>query len=100
MIDLPIVKISQRELQDKFNRNDGGSPLRMDSLRKECTYDQPAHPRSGQVAGARSRIDKFFDGDQLVIVVHYFLKPDGTLGWSGKYDPKKLLISGVLYWSQ
>ena len=33
------------------------------------------------------------------MVLHYFKKPDGELGGCGKYDPKKLLVDGVLYWA-
>ncbi len=95
----PLIRISQRELQDKFNRNDGGYPEQMNDLRKVCSYDEPAHPNSGQVPHTRSQIDKFFDGGTLVLGVHYFKRPDGKLGGSGKYDPKKLLVDGVLYWT-
>jgi hypothetical protein len=100
MIDIPVIRISQRELQDKFNANEGGYPQRMNELRKVCSYDQPASPRSRQPHGTRSRIDKFYDGETLVMVVHYFRKPDGTLGAWGRYDPKKLLVDGVLYWTK
>jgi hypothetical protein len=47
MIEVRTVRMSRRELKDKFNTNEGGYPNR-------------------------------------------FVKPDGTLAGSGKYDPKKL----------
>lgn len=34
---------------------------------------------------------------QEVARVHQYLQPDGTLGASGKPDPKRLLQGGVLY---
>ena len=77
MKGIPIIRISQRELQDKFNRNDGGYPEQMNDLCKVCSYDEPAHPNSGQVPHTRSQIDKFFDGGTLVLGVHYFKRPDG-----------------------
>jgi hypothetical protein len=100
MIGIPVRMVSQRELQDKFNANEGGYPQRMNELRKVCSYDELAHPKSRQIRGTRSKVDKFYDGNTLVLVVHYFRKPDGTLGGSGRYDPKKLLVNGVLYWAQ
>jgi hypothetical protein len=40
----------------------------------------------------------YFDGDgQRVAVVHQYLRTDGTLGASGRPDPKRLLEGGVLY---
>lgn len=29
--------------------------------------------------------------------VHQYLRPDGTLGASGKPDPKPLMVNGVVY---
>jgi hypothetical protein len=57
-----------------------------EAIRREC--------------GTLSNVDKYYDLDQLVMVVHYFRRPDGSLGGSGKYDPKKLLVDGVLYWTE
>ena len=96
---IPTVRITERELQNKFNADEGGYPSRMNELRKVNTYDELANPRSGQPRGTRSKIDKYYDQDQLVIVVHYFSRPDGSLGGCGKYDPKKLLVDGVLYYA-
>lgn len=62
-----------------------------------CTYDQPASPKSHQVPGTRSKIYKYFDGYDPVMVLHCFERPDGTLGGSGKMDPKRLLVNGVVY---
>jgi hypothetical protein len=32
------------------------------------------------------------------MVVHRYLLPDGTMGASGQFDPKMLLIDGILYY--
>ena len=34
---------------------------------------------------------------QRVMTLQYFLRPDGTLGASGKLDPKELLVGNVMY---
>jgi len=31
------------------------------------------------------------------MTLHYFLKPDGTLGGSGKMGPKELLVDDTIY---
>jgi hypothetical protein len=37
------------------------------------------------------------DGNE-VARVHQYLRPDGTIGASGKPDPKRLLDGGILYY--
>jgi hypothetical protein len=95
---IPIVRISKRELQGKFNRNEGGYPARIGELRCERIYDEPASPKSNQLPGTRSVIDKYYDGADPVMWLHSFIKPDGRLGASGKPDPKRLLAGGVMYY--
>lgn len=79
------VKIPCNELQDKFNRNEGGYPQRIRELREECTYDRPAHPKSGQPPGTRSKFYKYFDGDNVVMCLQCFVLPSGELG-AGQED--------------
>ncbi len=62
----------------------------MHVLTKKNTYDKAASRYSNQAPGARSKIDKYFDGPQLVIVVHCFINPDGSLGGCGKLIPRSL----------
>jgi len=45
-----------------------------------------------------SQVVKFYSGaDELILVVHQFIRPDGTLGASGLPDPKMILFEGVEY---
>lgn len=97
MNKFPKVRISETALQGKFNRNEGGYPSKISTLRTRRLYDKPAHPSSKQVPGTRSIVDAYYDGSQLVMVLHHFLKPDGTLGASGKLDPKQLLVNDTMY---
>ncbi len=32
------------------------------------------------------------------MALHFFLKVDGSLGASGKFDPKILMVNGILYY--
>jgi hypothetical protein len=93
----PRIRITKRELQDKFNKNEGGYPARLSSLRKERTYCEDAHPNSNQVPGTKSIIEVYYDGEVSVAAVHFFLQPDGQLGASGKLDPQYLVVDGVRY---
>lgn len=58
----------------------------------------PSPPRAGLPFCTRSQIIAYLDakGDE-VGMAHRYLKPDGTLGASGRPDPKRLLVDGVLY---
>ena len=43
--------------------------------------------------GTRSQTVRYYDSNgQWVVVVHQYLRPDGTLGASGKQDPKRLRV--------
>jgi len=46
----------------------------------------------------RSQMLSYFDQDSNEVArVHQYLRPDGTIGASGRPDPKRLLDGGVLY---
>jgi hypothetical protein len=94
----PAIRIPSYELQGKFNRNEGGYPARVNELASVCVHDELAHSRSGQPPGTRSKVYKYFEKDgSTVMVLHCFELPSGKLGASGKMDPKRLLVEGVIY---
>ena len=46
----------------------------------------------------QSQMVSFLDSDNNEIArVHQYLRPDGTIGASGKPDPKRLLEGNILY---
>ena len=94
----PKVRISERDLQNKFNHGEGGLRDRMDELEILCDYDEPASPSSKQDPGTRSKLFKFRENGITVMALHFFLKVDGSLGASGKFDPKILMVNGILYY--
>lgn len=53
--------------------------------------------RSGEPFCTTSELVYYFEGDGKVAEVHRYLRPDGTIGGSGRPDPKALLRAGVLY---
>jgi hypothetical protein len=98
MSNAPRVRIPETELRNKFNRNEGGYPDQISSLRKRNIYNELASAKSNQVAGTRSIVDMYYNqAGERVMTLQYFLKPDGTLGASGKLDPKELLVDGIMY---
>ena len=48
-------------------------------------------PRSlpSEPPGTLSQVLEYYDADgQMLVLVHQYLRPDGTIGASGKPDPK------------
>jgi hypothetical protein len=90
-------RISERDLQNKFRSDEAGYATRWNELEMACTYDAPAHPDSGQAPGTRSKLLRFRENGHTVMLLHFFLRPDGSLGASGKFDPKLLMVNGVQF---
>ena len=63
----------------------------------------PPAPKYGEPQGTLSQMVEYWapahDGATMeqVALIHRFLRPDGTLGASGKPDPKRVLYDGTLY---
>ena len=70
----------------------------MDELQIFCDYDEPASPASNQDPGTRSKLFKFRENGITVMTLHFYLKTDGSLGASGKFDPKSLMVNGILFY--
>ncbi len=57
------------------------------------------HPEmKGEPPGTRSQLIRYLDQKgSWVVEVHQYLRPDGTLGASGRPDPKRLRLGGIIY---
>ena len=59
----------------------------------------PAPEKSRQPYCTRSQIIAYVDADNNeAALVHQYLRPDGTLGASGKPDPKRMTVGDVIYY--
>lgn len=87
----PPQRISQQEMRHRFNA--GGYWQRvLDEEWVGMVYDShapgPNAPKDLQ-EGSQSQEVHYFDRSlQRMAIVHQYLQPDGTLGASGKPDPK------------
>lgn len=60
--------------------------------------ERQASSSANQLPGTRSQMISYRDSqDKEIARVHQYLKTDGTLGASGKPDPKRLLINDTLF---
>jgi hypothetical protein len=58
----------------------------------------PALLLAGEPLGTRSQQVSYYNAQGTEIArVHQYLRPDGSIGLSGKPDPKRLFENGVLY---
>jgi len=96
---LRLQKVSQIELRRIFNEESYASRIAAGAyFEKLIREGHPSPPRSNEPPCTRSQILAYLDdAGRTVTIVHQYLRPDGTLGASGKPDPKKLFHSGVLY---
>ncbi len=95
---LPRQKVSSKVLQQLFNEGHYWDRLKSGEF-TEKPYSEgiPAH-KARQPPGTTSQMISYLDRNGREIArVHQYLHKDGTLGGSGKPDPKKLLHNGVLY---
>jgi hypothetical protein len=61
----------------------------------------PSPPLAGEPFCTRSQIVSYRDENAREVArVHQYLRPDGSIGLSGKPDPQQLLHEGVLYISE
>ncbi len=65
---------------------------------EEWDSRHPALTLANEPYCTRSLMLAYFDQDgNEVARVHQYLRPDGTIGASGRPDPKRLLDGGILY---
>jgi hypothetical protein len=90
----PRKKVTQAFLNQQFNNN--GWEKRLASYTKVEIHNSPTPPEHGQLKGTLTIGHDYYDAEntRFATVFHY-LKPDQTLGASGKLIPKGLLIDGV-----
>jgi hypothetical protein len=93
-----LVYVSKQRLRALFNEGQYWTRSRNGEFSLEYIYNKPAPAKAGQPRGTKSQIIAYINsnGEQIALV-HQYLKPDGTLGGSGKPDPKELLVGEVLY---
>lgn len=93
-----LVYVSRQRIRALFNQGRYWERARNGEFILEYIYNKPAGPEAGQTQGTKSQVVAYINsnGGQIALV-HQYLKRDGTLGGSGKPDPKELLEDDVLY---
>lgn len=88
----PIVYVSEEEIRTIFNDNRFYEKLLAGELvasKKRNSHTAP----DGEPYCTHSQIVNYYDkAGNRIAVVHQYERPDGTLGASGKPDPKRIWL--------
>jgi hypothetical protein len=96
---VPTQRVSRERLREIFNESQYWRRTQSGEFRTLVLREaNPDLIKSGQPLGTKSQMVVYLDSnDDQIALVHQYLRPDGTLGGSGRPDPKKVLKDGVLY---
>jgi len=101
MSEDPIVvrRVSEWDLRTLFAASGYEARIATGGLMKDIEREShPSPERAHQPLCTRSQIVAYRDFDGTVLVrVHRYLRQDGTLGASGRADPKYILFEGAIY---
>ena len=94
----PLLQVSDTTLRRIFNTHYLGR-VNSGELKAEVLREgHPSPPLAGEPFCTKSQLLAYRDKDgNLIAKAHRYLRPDGTIGLSGKPDPKTLLHKGILY---
>lgn len=94
----PIKYVDGPELRKLFNEGRYADLVSYGALFERLIREDTPIPSVNEPPGTRSQILAYLDNKgQQICIVHRYLRSDGTLGASGRPDPKKLLHEGTLY---
>lgn len=94
MADLPVRKAEPAELRRILNELRLWERSQAGEILTRVASRRPPHRSSGQPPGTESQMVHYFRLHDLqrIAVVHQFVRPDGSIGGSGRPDPKRLML--------
>jgi len=95
-------RVSVWHLRKLFNENGYWAKVQAGELTEHLMADRhPSSPLAQVPICTRSQVISYVNATgQEIARVHQYLQPDGTLGASGKPDPKRLVHEGILYFPE
>lgn len=94
-----LVGVSETELRQRFKSEHYVERAERGELVVVVLAGHAAPPTAGQAPDTLSQMVSYREPDcnNELARAHRYLKPDGTLGGSGRPDPKLVLQGGILY---
>ncbi len=94
----PVKYIRAAELRAIFNDGRYAELVGHGELTEKLIREGKPSTAANEPPGTRSQVVAYLDrSGKQVCIVHRYLRPDGSLGGSGRPDPKKILKDGVIY---
>ncbi len=96
---IAVVTVTAPEIRKMFNEGGYSTKVASGELSEKLVREgHPSPSKSGEPYCTRSQIVAYLDSrGRQVALVHQYRRKDGSIGASGKPDPKKLFHEGRLY---
>jgi hypothetical protein len=92
------INVSAETLRELFNESGYWELAKRGDLIEKIYSEAPPQKRSGEPPGTLSQIVAYLDPQgRQVAIVHQYLRKDGSIGGSGRPDPKKVFYQGNVY---
>lgn len=88
--------MTEQELRRRFNSGGYWRRARSGDLQQRVLKSKPTR-LANEPPGTLSQIVAYQDGPDRIALVHQYLRSNGSLGASGRLDPKELFDGGVIY---
>lgn len=93
-----VNRITANEMRKLFSENIFPQLSQGDLVTQVTWENHPSRPKANEPHCTKSQIVAYFDkGGMEIARVHRYLRTDGSLGASGKPDPKRIVIGGVTF---
>ncbi len=91
--DAPVRLVEPNEIRERFNKSGLFERVLRGELETVLEDDRLVREEVGLPQGARSQMVWYLGPDgQKLVLVHQYLLPDGTIGGSGRPDPKRMIL--------
>lgn len=91
-----VLYVDSPFLRERFNALDYYGRLLRGDLRAEIAKERPAPAAANQEPGTVTQRVRYLSEDRVVAIVHQYVRLDGTIGGSGRPDPKWVLDGDVI----
>lgn len=101
--NLSTHRVSKARIRQIFDGSQHRIAIENGIYREAVTDDstlQPATARQkGFPVGTRTQFVRYYDSNERYLVgMHRYILPDGTVGASGRADPKYVVIADAIYY--
>jgi hypothetical protein len=94
----PRINVQAETLRTIFNDSGYWELAKQGELLEKLYSEAQPQKSAGEPPGTLSQIVAYLDPQgRQVAIVHQYLRKDGTLGGSGRPDPKKIFYQGNIY---